>query len=89
MGYVPTNLATTQSTIAMLEYDSYTFGKEHWLYKKRKISEKVEFLIKNKYSKKELVMIALGENGFDKITELFNYEKKLLQLNKNFTKEKE
>lgn len=80
IGYVPTDLATTQATIAMLEYDSYTFGEKHWLYEKRNISEKVEFLIENGYSKKELVMTALRENGFDKITELFDCEKKLLRL---------
>ena len=80
IGYIPTDLATTEATIAMLEYDSYTFGKKHWLYKKRNISEKVKFLIEKEYSKKELVLIALAEKGFDKITELFDCEKKLLRL---------
>lgn len=80
VGYVPNDLATIQATLAMLEYNSYTFGKEHWLYEKRKISEKVKLLLENEYPKKEVVMIALGENGFDKITELFNCEKELLRL---------
>ena len=80
VGYVPTELATTQATLAMLEYDSYTFGKEHWLYEKRKISEKVKFLIEKDYSKKEIVITAIEENGFNKINDMFEFEKNLISL---------
>ena len=80
VGYVPNDLATIQATIAMVEYNSYTFGKEHWLYEKRKISEKVKFLLENEHPKKEVVMIALGENGFDKIDEMVELEKEIRRL---------
>ena len=43
-------------------------------------SKPINISAENKYPKKEVVMIALGENGLDKITELFNCEKELLRL---------
>ena len=62
VGFVPNDLATIQATIAMLEYDYHTFGKEQGLYEKQEISEKVKFLLENEYPKNKIVMVALGEN---------------------------
>jgi len=80
MGYIPTPICPLRAVLTMLEYDSYYFGKEHIQFTSRKISEKVKLLIENDYPKKETVMTALGENGFDKIDEMVELEKEIQRL---------
>ena len=77
VGYLPTEKAPLESVLAMLEYNSYTFKNNHCVFEKRMILSKVKFLIENKYPTKELLTTALSDDGFDKITDIFNKEKEL------------